>query len=64
MTHVKRQIVSTSITRHYQHVRLTILYYYHSQSQQETKILIALPRVTTKAAQNGFLCQGAMIYNS
>ena len=36
----------------------------HSKSTGNNKLLIALPRVGTKAAQNGFYYQGAMIYNS
>ena len=65
MTYVKRhacQIARTSITRQLP-ATMTISSYYHTQSQQETN-LIALPRVRTKAAQNGFYYQGAMIYNS
>ena len=36
----------------------------HSKSTRNNKLSIALPRVRTKAAQNGFYYQGAMIYNS
>ena len=36
----------------------------HSKSTRNNKFSIALPRVRTKAAQNGFYYQGAMIYNS
>ena len=46
----------------YQHRQLTILSYYHTQSQQETPS-IALLRVRIKAAQNGFSYEGTMIYN-
>ena len=35
----------------------------HSESTRN-KLSIALPRVRTKAAQNEFYYQGAMIYNS
>ena len=36
----------------------------HSKSTKNNNLSIALPRVKTKAALNGFCCQGAMIYNS
>ena len=36
----------------------------HSKSTRNNKLSIALPRARTKAAQNGFYDQGAMIYNS
>ena len=36
----------------------------YSKSTRNNKLSIALPRVRTKAAQNGFYYQGAMIYNS
>ena len=49
----------------YQYLWLTISNCYHTQSQQKkNKLLIALPRVRTKAAQNGFYYQSAMIYKS
>ena len=49
----------------YQYLWLTISNCYHTQSQQKKKkLLIALPRVRTKAAQNGFYYQSAMIYKS
>ena len=35
----------------------------HSKSTRNNELSIALPRVRTKAAQNGFCYQGAMIYN-
>ena len=35
----------------------------HSKSTRNNKLSVALPRVRTKAAQNGFYYQGAMIYN-
>ena len=34
----------------------------HSKSTKNNKLSIALPRVKTKAALNGFCYQGAMIY--
>ena len=68
MTYVKRhacQIVRTSITRQ---LPAPMTNYFellsHSKSTRNNKFLIALPRVRTKAAQNGFYDQGAMIYNS
>ena len=68
MTYVKRhacQIVRTSITRE---VPVPMTNYFellsHSKSTKKNKLLIALPRVRTKAAQNGFYCQSAMIYKS
>ena len=48
----------------YQHLWLTISNYYHTQRQQETRLSKALPRVRTKAAQNGFYYQDTMFYNS
>ena len=36
----------------------------HSASTRNNRLSIALPRVRTKAAQNGFYYQGTMIYNS
>ena len=36
----------------------------HSKSTRNDKLSIALPSVRTKAAQNGFYHQGALIYNS
>ena len=66
MTYVKRhacQIVRTSITR-----QLPAPDYFellsHPKSTRNNKLSIALPRVRTKAARNGFYYQGAMIYNS
>ena len=44
----------------YQHLELLP----HSKSTRNNKLSIALPRVGTKAAQNGFYYQGAMIYSS
>ena len=68
MTYVKHhacQTVRTSITRQRpapatDHFELL----WHSKSTRNNKLSIALPRVRTKAAQNGFYYQGAMIYNS
>ena len=66
--YVKRhacQIVRTSITRQ---LPAPMTNYFellsHSKSTRNNKLSIALPRVRTKAAQNGFYYQGAMIYNS
>ena len=62
MTYVKRhacQIVRTSITRQ---LPAPMTNYFELLSHWKT--LVALPRVRTKAAQNGFYYQGAMIYNS
>ena len=68
MIYVKRhdyQIVRTSITRQ---LPAPITNYFellsHSKSTRNNKLSIALPRVRTKAAQNGFYYQGAIIYNS
>ena len=68
MTYVKRhpcQIVRTSITRQ---PPAPVTNYFkllsHPNSTRNNKLSIALPRVRTKAAQNGFYYQGAMIYNS
>ena len=68
MNYVKRhacQIVRTSITRK---LPAPMTNYFellsHSKSTRNNKLSIALPRVRTKAAQNGLYCQGAMIYNS
>ena len=68
MTYVKRhacQIVRTSITRQ---LPAPMTNYFellsHPKSTRNNKLSIALPRVRTKAAQNGFYYQGAMIYNS
>ena len=68
MNYVKRhacQTVSTSITRQ---LPAPMTNYFellsHSKSARNNKLSIALPRVRTKAAQNGFYYQGAMIYNS
>ena len=36
----------------------------HSKSRKNNQLSVALPRVRTKAAENGFYYQGAMIYNS
>ena len=36
----------------------------HSKSTRNNRLSIALPRVRTRAAQNGFYYQGAMTYNS
>ena len=59
------QIVRTSITRQ---LPAPMTNYFellsHSKSTRNNKLSIALPRVRTKAAQNGFYYQGAMIYNS
>ena len=68
MTYVKGhacQIVRASITR--QLPAATTNYFElisHSKSTRNNKLSIALPRVRTKAAQDGFYYQGAMIYNS
>ena len=68
MNYVKRhacQIVRTFITM--QLPALMTNYFEllsHSKSTRNNKLLIALLRIRTKAAQNGFYCQGAMIYNS
>ena len=68
MTYVKRhacQIVRTSITRQ---LPAPMTNYFellsHPKSTRNNKLSIALPRVRTKAAQNGFYYQRAMIYNS
>ena len=68
MTYVKRhacQIVRTSITRQ---LPAPMTNYFellsHSKSTRNNKLSIALPRVRTKAAQNGFYYPGAMIFNS
>ena len=68
MNYVKHhacQIVRTSITRQ---LPAPMTNYFellsHSKSTRNNKPLIALPRVRTKEAQNGFYYQGAMIYNS
>ena len=68
MTYVKRhacQIARTSITRQ---LPAPMTNYFellsHPKSTRNNKLSIALPRVRTKAAQNGFYYQGAMIYNS
>ena len=65
MNHVKShacQIVRTSITR--QLPAPMTNYFELLKSTRNKKLSIALPRVRTKAAQNGFYYQGAMIYNS
>ena len=36
----------------------------HAKSRRNNQLSVALPRVRTKAAENGFYYQGAMIYNS
>ena len=36
----------------------------HAKSRRNNQFSVALPRVRTKAAENGFYYQGAMIYNS
>ena len=68
MNYVKRhacQIVRTSITRQ---LPAAMTNYFellsHSKSTRNNELSIALPRVRTKAAQNGFCYQGAMIYSS
>ena len=68
MTYVKRhvcQIVRTFIARQ---LPAPMTHYFellsHPKSTRNNKLSIALPRVRTKAAQNGFYYQGAMIYNS
>ena len=68
MTYVKRyacQVVRTSITRQ---LPAPMTNYFelllHSKSTRNNRLSIALPRVRTRAAQNGFYYQGAMIYNS
>ena len=68
MTYVKRhacQIVKISITRQ---LPAPMNNYFEllsqSKSTRNKKLSIALPRGRTKAAQNGFHYQGAMIYNS
>ena len=68
MTYVKRhacQIIRISITRQ---LPAPMTNYFellsHSRSTRNNKLSIALPRVRTKAAQNGFYYQGAMIYSS
>ena len=68
MNYVKRhtcQIVRTAITRQ---LPATMTNYFellsHSKSTRNNKLSIALPRVRTKAAQNGFYYPGAMIFNS
>ena len=68
MNYVKRhacQIVRTSITRQ---LPAAMTNYFellsHSKSTRNNELSIALPRVRTKVAQNGFYYQGAMIYNS
>ena len=68
MNYVKRhacQIIRTSITRQLP-APMTIYFELlsHSKSTRNKKLSIALPRVRTKAAENGFYYQGAMIYNS
>ena len=59
------QIVRTSITRQ---LPAPMTNYFellsHSKSTRNNKLSIALPRVRTKEAQNGFYYHGAMIYNS
>ena len=68
MIYAKRhayQIVRTFITRQ---LPAPMTNYFELQSQSKltrnNKLSIALPRVRTKAALNGFYYQGAMIYNS
>ena len=68
MTYVKRhacQVVRTSFTRQ---LPAPMTNYFellsHSKSTRNNRLSIALPRVRTRAAQNGFYYQGAMIYNS
>ena len=36
----------------------------HSKSTRNNNLFIALPRLRTKAAKNGFYYQGVMIHNS
>ena len=36
----------------------------HSKPRRNNQLSVALARVRTKAAENGFYYQGAMIYNS
>ena len=67
MNYVKRharQIVRTSIKRQ---LPVNMTNYFkllsHSKSTRNNKLSIALPRFRTKAAQNRFYYQGAMIYN-
>ena len=64
ITYVKHhacQIARTSITR-----QLPAPDYFellsHSKSTRNNRISITLPRVRTKAVQNGFYYQGVMIY--
>ena len=66
MNYVKRhacQIVKTSIIRQ---LTAPMINYFellsHSRSTRISKLSITLPRVRTKAAQNGFCCQDTMIY--
>ena len=68
LTYVKRhacQIFRTSITRQ---LPAPMTNYFellsHSKSTRNNRLLIALPRVRTKGAQNGIYYQGAMVYNS
>ena len=68
MTYVRRhpcQIVRTYITRQ---LSAPMTNYFellsHSKSTRNNRLLIALPRVRTKGAQNGIYYQGAMVYNS
>ena len=67
MTYVKRhacQIVRTSITTQLPTPMTNYLELLsHSKSTRNNKFSIALPRVRTRAAQNGFYYQGAIIYN-
>ena len=59
------QIVRTSIARQ---LPAPMANYFellsYSKSTRNKKLLIVLTRVRTKALQNGFYYQGAMIYNS
>ena len=65
MNYVKRhagQIVRTSLTRQ---LPAPMTNYFellpHAKSTRNNKLLIELPIVSTKANQNGFYSQGAMI---
>ena len=65
MNYVKRhvcQIVKTPITRTCTYDYFELLS--QSNSTRNNKLSVALPRFRTKAVQNGFYYQVAMIYNS
>ena len=68
MNYVKHhacQIVRTSITRQLPALLTNCFELLsHSKWTRNNKLSIALPRIITKAARNGFYYQGAMIYNS